>query len=68
MHRPRLAITPPEHATDAAIASNLRLGLYDMAGQVFVRLFDCILLIALQDVLVCEEEELDEELEDIALR
>jgi hypothetical protein len=53
---------------DVAIADNLRRGLFDMAGQVFARLFDCILLIALHDVLSSEEEDLDEDLEDIALR
>jgi len=58
----------PSDAVDAAIANNLRQGLYDIAGQVFACLFDCIVLIALQDVMACEDEDLDEELEDIALR
>jgi hypothetical protein len=68
MHRPRLLDMSQEHALDAAIAANLRQGLHDMAGQVFARLFDCILLIALHDVMCCEDEDLDEELEGIALR
>jgi hypothetical protein len=68
MHRPRLVDMTPEYTMDVAIADNLRRGLFDMAGQVFARLFDCILLIALHDVLSSEEEDLDEDLEDIALR
>lgn len=71
MHRPRGGIdttTSPPYTTEVAIAENLRQGLHDMAGEVFARLFDCIVLIALQDVVTVEDDDLDEDLEDIALR
>jgi hypothetical protein len=41
---------------------------YHCLLQIFCRLFDCVLLIALQDMLATEEEDLDEDIEDIETR
>ena len=68
MHRPHIAQLSIDDERNISTAENLRHGLHEMAGQVFGCLFDCVLWVALHDVASCEDEDIDEDLENIVLR